>query len=96
MKCENCGTAIKPDFKFCRECGVPLQGKQDPEIGETDGVNTEALLAQLKRGKEFLGEKFNSKFYEGWTQAELKREYFKLFEKVMEESAKRLKKLEGA
>jgi predicted amidophosphoribosyltransferase len=26
--CPNCGASLKPDAKFCSECGTPIKGKK--------------------------------------------------------------------
>jgi hypothetical protein len=64
---------------------VTIQGA-DEETG-SEGVG--AILSFIRQSKEFLGEDYNESFYRTHTIPELKKEYLKLFERVLKEKARR-------
>jgi hypothetical protein len=50
--------------------------------------NIGALLTFIRESKEYLGEKFNENLYRNSTPAELKKEYLKLFERILKDKSK--------
>lgn len=108
MKCPLCGFKTSREAKFCQECGAALQEESPKatsvpppaaielaiEESPGPGPEREMVLDQIRKGKEFLGERFESKAYGTQDLTVLKREYFQVFERVMKKSAERLKKLE--
>jgi hypothetical protein len=142
MHCSRCGTKNETKSKFCRECGVELQGGQAPpsfttlselygkeidvlffienftgkisgivnptedQIGryrqgilqkvtiESSGSNPSdetagTILTFIRQSKEYLGEEFNESHYRGFSPADLKKEYLRLFEKILKVKAQR-------
>jgi hypothetical protein len=54
---------------------------------EDETVGT--VLTFIKQSKEYLGEDYNENAYKGFSHAELKKEYLKLFERVLKMKAAR-------
>ena len=50
---------------------------------------TGAVLTFIKQSKDYLGEDYNENTYKGFTPADLKKEYLKLFERVLKMKAQR-------
>ncbi len=61
---------------------TPITTEADENIG--------ALLTFIRQSKEYLGEKFNEGQYRNTTPAELKKEYLKLFERILKDKSKKL------
>ncbi len=51
--------------------------------------NVGALLTFIRESKEYLGEKFNEGLYRNSSPAELKKEYLKLFERILRDKSKK-------
>jgi|SRR5581483_1257112 len=51
--------------------------------------NIGAILTFIRQSKEYLGEKFNENQYRNTTPAELKKEYLKLFERILKDKSKK-------
>jgi hypothetical protein len=51
--------------------------------------NAGAVLAFIRQSKEFLGEEYDETFYRKYSVADLKKEYLRLFEKVLKAKAQR-------
>ena len=64
---------------------VTIQGADDETAGEGIG----AILSFIRQSKDFLGEDYNETFYRAHSIADLKKEYLKLFERVLKEKARR-------
>lgn len=64
---------------------VTIQGADD----ETAGKGIGAILSFIRQSKDFLGEEYNESFYRAHSISELKKEYLKLFERVLKEKARR-------
>ena len=64
---------------------VTIQGPDEDAAGEGIG----AILSFIRQSKDFLGEEYNESFYRAHSIAELKKEYLKLFERVLKEKARR-------
>ena len=64
---------------------ITIQGTDEDSGGEGIG----AILSFIRQSKEFLGEDYNESFYRTHTIPELKKEYLKLFERVLKEKARR-------
>ncbi len=58
-----------------------------PVTAETD-ENIGAVLTFIRQSKEYLGEKYNEGQYRNFSTADLKKEYLKLFERILKEKAK--------
>jgi len=54
---------------------------------EDETVGT--VLTFIKQSKEYLGEDYNENAFKGFSHAELKKEYLKLFERVLKMKAQR-------
>ncbi len=54
---------------------------------EDETVGT--VLTFIKQSKEYLGEDYNENGYKGFSHADLKKEYLKLFERVLKMKAQR-------
>ena len=59
-----------------------------PENVVTD-ENAGAVLAFIRQSKEFLAEEYNETDYRNLPVADLKKEYLKLFERVLKTKAQR-------
>lgn len=71
---------------------------QNVVIG-TSSDNSESaavILPFIKQSKEYLAEPFDPKAYRHLSPVELRKEYLKLFERVMKENVRRLEKIEKA
>jgi hypothetical protein len=55
---------------------------------ETD-ENIGAILTFIRQSKEYLGEKFNEGQYRNFSPAELKKEYLKLFERILKDKSRK-------
>jgi hypothetical protein len=55
---------------------------------ETD-ENVGAILTFIRQSKEYLGEKYNEGQYRNSTPAELKKEYLKLFERILKDKSRK-------
>jgi Double zinc ribbon len=55
------------------------------EVDETAGT----VLTFIKQSKEYLGEDYNENTYKSFSHADLKKEYLKLFERVLKMKAQR-------
>lgn len=64
---------------------ITIQGADEDSGGEGIG----AILSFIRQSKEFLGEDYTENFYRTHTIPELKKEYLKLFERVLKEKARR-------
>jgi Double zinc ribbon len=51
--------------------------------------NAGAVLAFIRQSKEFLGEEYNETSYRNFSVADLKKEYLRLFERVLKTKAQR-------
>ncbi len=60
---------------------------ETPSSSETD-ENVGALLTFIRQSKEYLGEKYNESLYRNSTPAELKKEYLKLFERILKDKSR--------
>jgi len=58
------------------------------------GESAAMILPFIKQSKEYLGEDFDPGLYRGLPSAELKKEYLRLFERVLKEKNKRQEKLD--
>lgn len=56
--------------------------------GEMD-ENIGAVLTFIRQSKEYLGEKYNEGQYRNFSTADLKKEYLKLFERILKEKSKK-------
>jgi hypothetical protein len=61
---------------------------ETPTTTEAD-ENIGALLTFIRQSKEYLGEKFSEGQYRNTTPAELKKEYLKLFERILKDKSKK-------
>jgi predicted amidophosphoribosyltransferase len=55
----------------------------------TADENAGAVLAFIRQSKEFLSEDYDETFYRNYSVSELKKEYLRLFEKVLKVKAQR-------
>ena len=60
---------------------------ETPSASEAD-ENIGALLTFIRQSKEYLGEKYNETQFRNSTPAELKKEYLKLFERILKDKSK--------
>jgi hypothetical protein len=58
------------------------------------GESAAMILPFIKQSKEYLGEEFDPGLYRGLPPSELKKEYLRLFERVLKEKNKRQEKLD--
>lgn len=65
-------------------------------IGTTSdaGESAALILTFIKQSREYLGEEFDPSLYRGVPPSELKKEYLRLFERVLKEKNKRQEKLD--
>lgn len=61
---------------------------ESPATAETD-ENIGAVLTFIRQSKEYLGEKYSESDYRNTSTAELKKEYLKLFERILKEKSKK-------
>jgi len=59
---------------------------ESPSTSETD-ENIGAVLTFIRQSKEYLGEKYNEAQYRNSSTADLKKEYLKLFERILKEKS---------
>lgn len=63
---------------------------QTVRIGKNEaGERPDMILPYIRQSKEFLGETYDESTYRGWDVKSLKKEYLKLFEKVLKAKEKR-------
>lgn len=62
---------------------------ETPVGGETD-ENIGAVLTFIRQSKEYLGEKYDEITYRNFTTHDLKKEYLKLFEKILRVKSKNM------
>lgn len=60
---------------------------ESPSTLESD-ENIGAILTFIRQSKEYLGEKYNENQYRNTSPAELKKEYLKLFERILREKSR--------
>ncbi|HVZ80581.1 MAG TPA: zinc ribbon domain-containing protein [bacterium] len=60
---------------------VPMALENDENIG--------AILTFIRQSKEYLGEKFNEGQYRNFSPADLKKEYLKLFERILKDKSRK-------
>ncbi|HJT23064.1 MAG TPA: zinc ribbon domain-containing protein [bacterium] len=58
---------------------TPSNSEPDENIG--------AVLTFIRQSKEYLGEKYNETQYRNFSTADLKKEYLKLFERILKEKS---------
>ncbi len=71
---------------------------QNVVIG-TSADNSESaavILPFIKQSKEYLAEPFDPRMYRDLSPVELRKEYLRLFERVMKENVRRMEKIERA
>jgi hypothetical protein len=61
---------------------------ETPSSTETD-ENIGAILTFIRQSKEYLGEKYNENQYRNSSPVELKKEYLKLFERILKDKSKK-------
>ena len=61
---------------------------ENPSNIETD-ENIGALLTFIRQSKEYLGEAYNENQYRNFSTVDLKKEYLKLFEKILKDKARK-------
>ena len=61
---------------------------ENPVNVETD-ENIGALLTFIRQSKEYLGEAYNENQYRNFTTPDLKKEYLKLFERILKDKARK-------
>ncbi len=61
---------------------------ENPANNEPD-ENIGAVLTFIRQSKEYLGEAYNESHYRNFSTVELKKEYLKLFERILREKSKR-------
>lgn len=59
---------------------TPVTSESDENIG--------AVLTFIRQSKEYLGENYNESHYRNFTTTDLKKEYLKLFEKILRVKSK--------
>lgn len=58
---------------------------ETPAAGGEVDENIGAVLTFIRQSKEYLGEKYNEAQYRNFSPAELKKEYLKLFERILKD-----------
>ncbi len=56
------------------------------ETGADENIG--AVLTFIRQSKEYLGEKYNENEYRNFSTADLKKEYLKLFERILKEKSR--------
>lgn len=70
--------------------------RQNVIIGTTSDNSESAavILPFIKQSKEYLAEPFDPKVYRDMTPVEMRKEYLRLFDRMMKENVRRMEKIE--